>query len=769
VGLTLPAALVFGTVGPWARAAVGSVAAVLALALLLRRRQRSAPPAVLVGLWFVALCAVLMGFVAFLPAGPGLREMLQPGYSELLAQLAVHGDFQVRPLALRPREALFSTVYGIHMALVTAAVAVSVTAPRRAVRVASVVVGAGIAVLGLHLAQVSTGAASIGWVTGVGAGRPFFGSFVNPNHGGMLCAAAAPLAAAVALVRPRVRWVFAAAAVALVAGAFLSGSRGATAACGLGLLVLGLVDGRRWLVKLAWASLALLLAGVALLGPDVLFEVYTRVVDPSMRGGDLYSNRPQVWQDASVLVWKAPWFGVGGDGFLDAYKVVKISPRFALASQAHNDPFQVVVEHGLFAGALWACCALFVVGSALRASRHLEPASRTLLAGHLAMVLSLFGFGLFDFPMRIGVLLFVGAIGVGVCLGLGHRCVPAAGARIRGVASGTVVGLALASCAFLGVAALADRSAFGDEAASRQAGVAAIADGDLDGAEAHLATALRQRPLNPPALLQLARVARSRGNEALAVDLLELAAEVYPTYPFTWLSLARVERARGDREAALDAYRRLITLNHPDSEPTPWLDEAFSYAGDFEHLIGYLLFDRADRYCPAAKWLERAGDRRGAELLYRFGAEKSAACAAALGWRLVSWGRPKEALAWTASLTSSCLTERTRSHALLSLGRHEEGLAAAERGLEQCGSDDRSARLGLARARLLVGDMRAMGMLERLLADEDEPTVRRLLFRGYRDTGRSDLAAEQVVHLSKQGLATGEELEWLRRFASGGR
>ena len=762
------AVLAFGAVSPGLRAAIGAVAAGMSLVLLLRRRDRTYPPAVLIALWGLAMVGMVLSALPLLPLGDTARGLLQPGYVDLLSQVSALTAEEMRPLALRPRGALFSWVYASHMLLVTSAIAITVTAPRRAVRVGQILVGVGLGMLLLDVLQRSTGATSVGWVSGVGVGRPFFGSFVNPNHGGLFCGALAPLAGALALQARRLRSLRMVAAAVLVVGAVSSGSRGAVVACGAGWLIFALLAGRSSWVTAAWGALAVALGGLALLGPETLFSVLTRFVDPSMvQGADLYSNRPQVWHDAATLLRNAPILGVGGDGFIDAYKLVKVTPRFALASQAHSDPLQLAVEHGLPSLLVWVGAAVATAVTAVRACRREEAGTRTLLAGYLGVAGALVVFSLFDFPMRIGALVFLGAIVVGVLLGLSHRHHPSAGSGSRSFGSVSIVALAGMSVGLLCVVGWGHSGSFGDDVRTSEAATIALEAGDLDAAERLFSLALHQRPMNQGALLQLARVARARGDEDAAIARLQLAAQVYPTFPFTWLSLARVERSRGNRDAALDAYRRLIELNHPTEQPKQWLDEAFAYAGDFETLIGKLLFDRSDRYCPAAQWLEQSGDRDGGELLYRFGAERSASCSASLGWRMVSWGRPEEALAWIAGLPSTCLTERTRGYALLGLGRDEEGLAASERALQRCGGGDRSARLGLARARLRVGDMRAMGMLEGLLEDGDEPTVRRLLFRGYVELGQSDRALEQVLELSKQGHASPEELDWLKRFAAG--
>ncbi len=763
------AVLSFGAVDPWIRGGVGVLAATIAAYLLARPRRRSAPPSALVIVWFVAFGVAVWGFSAFLPVGPGLRSVLQPGCSDVLGRVGTLAGWEVRPLALHPRGALFATAYSVHMLLVAAAAAVVVSSAYRAGRISSVLVATALGMLTLHLAQWLGGATSVGWVSGIGEGRAFFGTFVNPNHGGVLCAVVSPLAMALALERRRFRPFFFVAATALAAGTVLSGSRGATAALGLGFVVFALLDGRRLLVGCALATCGVTGGALALLGPDALFALFSGVVDPSIpRGADLLSSRPQMWRDASEVLTLAPSVGVGGDGFLDAYKYIKTSPRFALASQAHSDPFQIAVEHGWLSLCLWSSAAVFVFGSGIRACLRGERSVRTTLAGYVAALATLFAFALFDFPMRIGALLLIGALAVGVTLGISYRNHAPAPRWARVMASATAVLIGLAGVGCLVLATTARKSAFGDFDVSLEAGAAALEADDFEGAERHFSTALAQRPMNQMALLQLARAFHKQEQHTRTIEVLELAGEVYPTYPFTWLNLARRHRAAGNREAALDSYRRLIALNHPSEEPKPWLDEAFSYAGDFENLVGYLLRDRADRWCPAAQWLEQSGDRKDAELLYRLGAERSDQCSAELGWRFVSWGRPEEALAWLAPLPSTCLSERTRGYALLNLGRDQQGLEAFEVALERCGGRDRRARLGLARARLAVGDQRAVAMLERLLDDRDEPTVRRLLFRAYRDGGRPRKAAEQVISLSKGGFARVEEVEWLAAYGTGG-
>ena len=767
--LAVIAVLSFGAVDVWIRGGVGVVAGGVAIFLLLRPRAKTAPPAPLIFLWFMAVAALLWGVVALIPVGSELRSLLQPGYADVVNRVGDLAGWERRPLALHPRGALFAGAYGAHMLLVTAATAVVVTTARRAARVGGVLVAAATLVVVLHAAQRLGGASSVGWISGVGEGRPFFGPFVNPNHGGVLCAMLVPVAVALALERRRYRVVFGLAAVAIACGAVLSGSRGAVAVLGVGVLVFLLLDGRRALASIGLATLAVVGLALTIVGPDGLFTAFSGAVDPGMpAGADLYDDRPQVWRDASGLARFAPLFGVGGDAFSDAYKFVKVSPRFALASQAHSDPFQIAVEHGLPALFLWLGSAVFVFGAGVRGCLTGDRHTRTLLASYVGALSALFSFALFDFPMRIGALVLLAALTIGMILGLSFReHAPAPRWAQRGASLAALL-VMVAGLTGLAVAGVARSSAFGAYDISILAGERAAEAGDLAGARAHYETALLQRPLSHQALLRLAQIAHRDGDADRTVEVLQLAAEVYPTYPFTWLALAQREARRGNREAALNAYARLIALNHPTEEPKAWLDEAFAYAGDFEHLVGYLLGERADRYCPAAQWLARQGDVKLGELLYRLGAERSDACAAELGWRLVAWGRPEEALAWVDALPSTCLSERTRGFALLDLNRDQDGVAAFEAAVQRCGASDRDARVGLARARLALGDDRAIPMLERLLQDRPEPSIRHMLFRGYRGAGQSDRAADQVIALAKEGVATNDELEWLTSYSAGG-
>lgn len=726
-------------------------------------------------MWFIALAASIPSFLVLMPVGPELRSLLQPGYADVVTRVGMLVESEVAPLALHPRGALFATAFSAHMLLLAAATAVVVTSTRRAGRIGAILVTAAAAVVALHLAQKVGGATSVAWVSGVGEGRLFFGPFVNPNHGGALCAIAAPLALGLVVQNRRYRFVFAVVAIVLVCGTLLSRSRGAVSILGVGMLAFALLDERRATTVAALVGMAIVALGIAFLGPDALFALFSGVVDPSMSpSADLYDERPQLWRDAAGLGQFAPALGVGGDGFLDAYKYVKVSPQFPLASQAHSDPFQIAVEHGFAALLLWILVAVSVVGLGIRACLRAEPSVRALLAGYVGALCGLFAFALFDFPMRIGALLMIGAIVAGTTLGLSLRHHDPAPVWARRLASTTVVLLGVASTGCLALAATASTSVFGDHRASLAAGSEALVSyressspEHLEEARRHFSAAIRQRPMNHMALLQLSRVSHAEGDAALTVRLLALAGEVYPTYPFTWLNIARRHRALGNRPEALDAYRRLIALNHPTEEPRPWLVEAFAYAGDFENLIGYLLEDRADRYCPAAQWLEQSGDRDRGELLYRLGAERSDVCATELGWRMVAWGRATEALAWLEELPPSCLGERTRGVAFLNLRRNAEAVVAFEEAVTRCRAS-RNARLGLARARLAVGDQRAIPMLENLLEDGDEPAIRHMLFRGYRDLGAADKAADQVIALSKERLATDEELEWLSLFSVGG-
>ncbi|MEO7725868.1 MAG: type IV pilus biogenesis/stability protein PilW [Burkholderiales bacterium] len=96
------------------------------------------------------------------------------------------------------------------------------------------------------------------------------------------------------------------------------------------------------------------------------------------------------------------------------------------------------------------------------------------------------------------------------------------------------------------------------------AGICARQTGDLVAAEDYFQKALKLRPAQPQALLQLADMAYKRGNYPESKSyLIRIQRDIEPTAAFLWLAL-RVERAIGERNAEASLGFQL-RKNFPES------------------------------------------------------------------------------------------------------------------------------------------------------------------------------------------------------------
>ena len=181
------------------------------------------------------------------------------------------------------------------------------------------------AVAALGLWQLATGTGRID-VEGVWRVRALYGS---PNNLALLLVRAVPVALGItlygALDRGWKKWLGGGITTLLLAGCLATFSKGAFLLglpAGIGcVLVLGaLRTRRRW----PWVTLAVLavLAAVSLV---LLFRT-TRFADlVNLREGTTFI-RLRLWQSALAMGLDHPWFGVGPDNFLYAYRTVYVLP-----------------------------------------------------------------------------------------------------------------------------------------------------------------------------------------------------------------------------------------------------------------------------------------------------------------------------------------------------------------------------------------------------------------------------------------------------------
>lgn len=214
------------------------------------------------------------------------------------------------------------------------------------------------------------------------------------NAMGALAAVGVLLAGRVASDRTRAAWLRAVAAVALVpllAGLYLTYSRGALAALALGLVVLALVApearplwaraGHRWRVAVGWGAVAVLAAALVLVAADR--------ASPPARGAtaerfaDIGSNRADYWRVAVDSFASSPLGGVGSAGF----RVEWLRERDVRegAVDAHSLYLETAAELGVVGLALLAA---FAAGVAV-CERRLALGDAALAAGPCAALAAL--------------------------------------------------------------------------------------------------------------------------------------------------------------------------------------------------------------------------------------------------------------------------------------------------------------------------------------------------------------------------------------------
>jgi O-antigen ligase len=246
------------------------------------------------------------------------------------------------------------------------------------------------------------------------------------NAMGALAAVGAVLAARVAADRGRPAALRLAGAVALpplLAGLYLTYSRGALAAAALGLVTLALLApeaaslwaraGRRWRTVVAWAAVVLLAGALVAVAVDR--------ASPPTRGAnaerftELGSNRADYWRVAVEGFAGAPLHGVGTAGF----RVEWLRERDVLegAVDAHSLYLETAAELGLVGLLLLGG---FVGGIALCA-RRLAHEDAALAAGPCAALATLALHAGIDWDWELPALTLVGLLLAGVVIANASR------------------------------------------------------------------------------------------------------------------------------------------------------------------------------------------------------------------------------------------------------------------------------------------------------------------------------------------------------------
>jgi tetratricopeptide (TPR) repeat protein len=631
---------------------------------------------------------------------------------------------------------------------------------QRARALAWVLVGTGALVVLIALVQWHLDAASIYGSSGIPATvrEPFFGPFVNANHGGALCAALVPVAIGIAAhgpVRPRIAGlVF---VLFLSTGVALAGSRGAVVSLGIGSAAVLLAGGGRLTRALVLVALAAVLAWIMMLGPAQVLRSLGDLVAPQLGemvdAGyvDLTTGRAVLLADVSVLARSVWPLGVGPGGFDEAYQIVKSSPAFITSAHAHNDLLQAAVEHGLPATSalvVAACLWLLVVVQGIRRSGS-RPDRQWLMAGCVGTVAALGTTAMVDFPMRLGSHSLLLALTAGAALGLSRK-------RGRGRRASVLWRRSLGLLSVLAVAALLVATAVGL--------------GSSPG-EADDAAALRLRPTDRAAAQRHAHALVSAGEVERGAAVLGAATALYSTMPWLLRDQARLHQRRGDLVASQQMWRRMLALDLPGrTDPMPYVREAM-LSGDNPDLMAtaqLVLPERPDRRRQGARVFVHLGLVDEAETLFKDALARDPTGVGPYASALLRWGRPTEVIDMLKSGRDGCGTRRLRAQARLDLGEHSAAILAFQQAIAKCGRKDWSLQAGLGQARLLDGDARGEELVARLLLERPGAhSLRRTLATFLIARGRPGDAAPHLRQLVQAGVATPREIAVLPRASKG--
>ena len=720
---------------------------------------RGARPGLLVGLGLFAAGVLGATTLALVPVGPGVRIWLQPGVAEPLNAAYAALEVGARPLAVSPEAA--------GVALGWAAVVVGFCGPvalvgrtrTRRVRVMAglLAVCAGVAVLGI--VHRILGLDEIFGVSGLPSGDvrdAFFAPFINPNHGGLLCALGIPLALGIGLRRdPAQSGALVLGALVCAGGAIVSGSRGALLAVVVGCLVFVLLSSSRVVVASVLSAVGLLGALAVLRGPQVLIEQLTGRFMPEAATPDALGQRPELWADALEMVSAAPLMGVGPGGFEQAWHLFDDDLRYANAVHAHQDLLQALAEQGVVVGTLWAVLVLLPLGLGIRYAMGLRLGRRRrVVAGLMGAMVALVVASLFGFPFRVGSLALIYVVLACTVLGAVVQSARPASARLVGLARGLELLTVGAGVALLAWGAVSEGP---------------VDKSDLNSVDAHL----EGDPLWMEGWLARADLHLATGDVAACSADLALAASTWPGSPWPRLAQAQLARRIGDDAAARRAWRTALALNLPNNDKArPWLEWAVEHEAEPAMALLYVVPDRADRLRDAGRLAEDLGDPLLAELLYQQAFDRDSSTGLPLARHQLGQGLPHTALNTLDKIppqvVASCRGQVVLSRALLSAGEVKDAVAAGKAALRRCEAGDAAARTALARAQVASGDKDAVRQLARLVSvSPDDHALRRDLLVGLRGLGDIDGMAEHLEHLDQAGVATDAELEALERVRDG--
>ena len=242
----------------------------------------------------------------------------------------------------------------------------------------------------------------------------------SPNNLALYLDRAFPLVIALALFvdERRRRAAYALAAIPIALALYLTYSRGAYLGIAAGLLLIGLLSGRR--VRLAVAALSVV-AVIAL----IPFSQTARFQSLFQEGTGTGFFRVSVWKSGIAMIRDHPVFGVGLDNFLYEYPKY-IQPdawREPNLAHPHNIVLDFWVRMGIFGvvALVWLLVEFYRHG--FRKLGELRGTQRALVIGLLASMTAALAHGMIDAAYFYVDLAFVFMLTFGVVMQLGDSVI----------------------------------------------------------------------------------------------------------------------------------------------------------------------------------------------------------------------------------------------------------------------------------------------------------------------------------------------------------
>ena len=407
-------------------------------------------------------------------------------------------------------------------------------------------------------------------------------TFGNRNLAAEIMAMALPLGVAAGLEAESLgqRSVFAITALFEVVFLAVTRARGAWLGCACGLLLVLLLERRRFLASrptLALALAALVAAGVAAWIPGRFtrhdmgdtkryapaLSVLEGAVDPQ---GAAMRTRLGFWRRTLRMLEEAPIVGVGPgnwpvlfpryaqpNALKDGVLTTALAPR-----QAHNDLVERTGETGL----LGLSALLFLVVATVRSAHRRLGSADTVTRGHTAGALgalaAMAGLSMASFPLEMPGTILLGGIALGLVT------VPDPARKARPQRKMLVPAVALSGMMLVCSVVRSERIVRGSYwlgvaehlPPREQAGSAAGGDPIVDA----LRSSLQARPDRFRALLKLSQRESRDGRGTDAIDMAKHALAIEPYSIHAWGALARAYQVAGHSSDAIAAATVALTL-----------------------------------------------------------------------------------------------------------------------------------------------------------------------------------------------------------------